>query len=164
MGGTAAPQEVAIFGARDLEDEHDVCVDAETGDPFCEVKTAATGDLDFGISPRATPLIHGDFVYLFGVFGDLLCVELITGEIQWQINVRKKFGFEGELPWGYCGSPLIVGDLLIANPGAPMASLVGLDRLTGKVLWTPGEAPGYGSLIVAKLGGNKSWDAMPVLF
>lgn len=114
----------------------------------------AAGELDYGNSPRATPLIVGDRVYLQGALGDLHCVDTITGEIIWKKNLRTEYLIQAEMVWGYCASPLIAAGVLVVNPGAETASLVGLDPKTGKEKWrTPGEAYGYGSLISAKIKG-----------
>ncbi|MDA8746542.1 PQQ-binding-like beta-propeller repeat protein, partial [Rubripirellula amarantea] len=83
-------------------------------------------------------------------------VDLATGLVYWQKNIRDEFGATSELVWGTCGSPLIADGKLIVNPGAPDASLVALDPLTGIAAWqTPGETAGYGSLITTTLGGKQ---------
>ena len=52
--------------------------------------------------------------------------------------------------------PLIAGDKLIVNPGAKDASLIALDRLTGKLIWkSPGEMAGYSAFILAAFGNRK---------
>lgn len=156
LGGIAATEQFVVFGDRDPENQHDVfhCLDAESGLPLWTVQYKAEGALDYGNTPRSTPLIHDEQVYLFGAFGDLHCVALDTGQTIWKTNLREQFRVDAELPWGYCASPLIADDRLIVNPGGKDASLVAFDLLTGDVQWrSEGDAPGYGSLIVAKLGG-----------
>jgi outer membrane protein assembly factor BamB len=129
-------------------------LDAATGEEQWNVTYPALGQLDYDNSPRATPLVHNERVYFFGAFGDLTCANVETGAVEWRVNIRLKFLATDRLPWGTCSSPLVIDDKLIVNPGAPTASLVALDSSTGKVLWTtPGESQGYGSLIVATLGG-----------
>lgn len=156
LGGIAATDRLVIFGDRDLQDQRDVfrCYDAELGLPLWIVEYDAPGQLDYGNTPRTTPLIHDGRVYLLGAFGDLHCVNLDTGEIIWRLNLRERFQSDAELPWGYCGSPFIVDNKLIVNPGAESASLVALKPESGELVWAaPGRAPGYGSFIVATLGG-----------
>lgn len=157
LGGIAATETVVVFGDRSLDDRNDVfrCHDALAGLELWKVEYPAEGKLDFGNSPRTTPLIDGERVFLFGAFGDLHCANLITGEILWKTNVRKQFKATAEMPWGYCGSPLLVDGKLIVNPGAKRASLAAFDPATGKVLWTtPGAACGYGSFIAGRFGGK----------
>ncbi len=98
----------------------------------------------------------GTRVILQGAFGQLTCADLSTGIVYWQKNLRDEFAATHELVWGMCSSPLLVDGKLIVNPGAPAASLVALDPLTGVPIWqTPGRTAGYGSLNVATLGGKQ---------
>ena len=158
LGGIAATDEYVLFADRDLDDFHDLyrCLDANTGEILWEVEQLAIGSLDYGNSPRATPLINDGHAFFLGAHGDLLSVEISTGEKRWQKNLRSEFQFKGELPWGYCGSPLIADGKLIVNAGGPDASIVAFDPKDGRVIWqTPGFGPSYGSLLVAKFGGKQ---------
>ena len=147
-----------MFGDRSVDDRQDIfrCYDAAAGIELWKIEYLAEGKLDYGNSPRATPLIDGERVFLFGAMGDLRCVNLLTGEVAWKMNLRQKFGTTAKLPWGFCASPLLVDGKLIVNPGSKTASLVALNPANGKVVWkTPGKAPGYGSFIVGTFGGKK---------
>jgi len=116
----------------------------------------APGLLDYGNSPRATPLIAGDKCFTLGAHGHLSCLELATGRPLWQLDVKSEFGLVEELKWGLCGSPLLVDGKLVVYAGGPQAAIVALDPATGKPLWkTPGNPPGYGSLTVGALGGKR---------
>lgn len=157
MGGIASTKDRVIFGDRGLNDQTDLfrCLSARDGKVQWIVQYDAPGELDYGPSPRATPLIYRDFVFLLGAFGHLHCVELSTGKIVWKKNLYDEYGLQTKPTWGTCSSPLIVANRLIVNPGAKEASLVALDPRTGKTLWkTPGEAAGYGSLIAGEFGGR----------
>ena len=156
LGGIAANEKYLIFGDRDDEDFHDVfrCLDAETGDTVWEVQRLAVGALDYGNSPRATPLISGKHVFCLGAHGHLLCIRMTDGHVAWEKNFRDDFPLQSELPWGYCGSPLLVDGKLIVAPGAPDAALVALDASNGEIVWkSAGRPPSHGSLIVTTLGG-----------
>ncbi len=156
LGGIAATQDYVVFGDRDLDNFCDVfrCLDAATGATVWTVQYPALGELDYGNTPRATPLIHAGLVYLYGAFGDLHCVRFHTGEIVWMKNLRLEYGLIDKLIWGTCSSPLIADGKLIVNPGAPEASIVALEPKTGEVLWqSPGRPAGYGSLIFGTFGG-----------
>ncbi len=84
------------------------------------------------------------------------CLELATGRPLWQLDVKSAFGLVEELKWGLCGSPLVVDGKLILYAGGPQAAIVALDPATGKPVWkTPGNPPGYGSLVVGTLGGKR---------
>ncbi len=119
------------------------------------MRCPAPGELDFGNSPRATPLIYKDLVVFHGAFGHLHCAEIDSGKIVWQMDIRDEFSADDQRKWGTCSSPLIVDDKLIINPGAKNASVVALEPRTGKVIWkTPGAPASYGSFIAGTFGGK----------
>ena len=157
IGGLAATSKYVIVSDREGGDTIDTfrCLDAESGTELWKVSYTAKGDLDYGSSPRATPLIHGDHVYLYGAFGHLNCVTLAKGEIVWKKDVRKEFRVTSKLVWGHASSPIVIDNKLIINPGAAEASVVALDPLTGKVIWqSPGEASAFSSILAANFGGG----------
>lgn len=157
LSGIAATEELVIVADRDLEDAHDIfrCLKADTGQQVWMLKYPAEGDMDYGNSPRATPLVYDGKVYLLGALGDLHCVALADGRVVWKKNLIVEFGAK-PATWGMCASPLLVQQKLIVNPGAKDASLVALDRLTGKVVWrSPGMPAAYASFIVGSFGGVK---------
>jgi outer membrane protein assembly factor BamB len=155
MAGLAVAGGRVVVADKGLEDRRDVfrCLDADTGAELWRLAYLAPGKMDYTNAPRAAPVIHDRLVYLLGAFGHLHCVRLDTGKVVWK---RQLVGdFKAELPtWGLCGAPLVVGDKVIVNPGAREASVVALDRRTGKTVWkTPGRPAGYSSFILATLGG-----------
>ena len=155
MSGLAVDSGYVVVADKDLDEEHDIfrCLDADTGRQVWKLTYPAAGEMDFTNSPRANPVIREGLVYLLGAFGDLHCVKLESGQVVWKRQLMGDFG--SELPtWGTCSTPLVVDDKLIVNPGAKDASIVALDRHSGKVVWTaPGDPPGYSSFILAELGG-----------
>ena len=158
IGGIAATSKVVLVSDRELGDQFDVfrCLDAATGRELWAHRYPAPGLLDYGNSPRATPLIDGDQCFTLGAHGHLSCLELATGRPLWQLDVKSEFGLVEELKWGLCGSPLVVDRKLILYAGGPQAAIVAFDPATGKPLWkTPGNPPGYGSLMVGTLGGKR---------
>ena len=158
LGGIAASKDYVIVGDRDLRDVADrfLCLSARDGETIWQVQYPAPGELDYGNQPRATPLIDNDYVYLFGAFGDLTCVDLATGEIIWQKNLRTAYGTQTEFIWGMCASPLIADQKLVVNPGAADATMVALDPRSGQEIWrAPGPPPAYGSFLAADLGGKQ---------
>jgi outer membrane protein assembly factor BamB len=158
LGGVAATREVVLFSDRELNDTTDVfyCVEAATGKDLWSHTYPAPGMLDYGNSPRAMPIIHGDLVFLASAFGDLFCLELKTGKVVWEKNLRDEFKATDERKWGMCSHPLIADGKLIVNPGGKDASLVALEPKTGKVLWkSPGRPASYGNFIVGTFGGKR---------
>jgi len=156
MGGLAVSKEAMVVGCRDLLDTADVftAFDLDTGIALWEVIYPAPGKLDYGNSPRATPLIAGEKVYLFGAFGHLTCASMKTGEIEWQRNLAEDYATP-ELDWGLVGSPLLVDGKLIVQPGGTKGTLVALDPSTGDELWKEGILPpGHTSFIAADVAGR----------
>jgi outer membrane protein assembly factor BamB len=160
LGGIAASDRHVIWGGRDQFDTSDVfvCADAKSGREIWRLAYPASpppgteardGRLDYGNSPRGTPLIAGDRVVTIGAFGDVHCLELETGNRIWSLNYLVDF--EAKLPtWGFSGSPLLVGDHLILQPGGKVASLVAVRLSDGESVWeTPGDLAGYASPIRA---------------
>jgi outer membrane protein assembly factor BamB/ABC-type phosphate/phosphonate transport system substrate-binding protein len=146
-----------ILAERDFADENDLyrCLNANNGELLWLAQFPAHGKLDYGQSPRATPVIRAGKAYLLGAFGDLRCVNLTDGKLIWQRNLPREF--HAQLPtWGMVSTPLICGDELIVNPGATNASLVALDCATGRTVWTtPGARAAYSAFICAELGGRR---------
>lgn len=156
LAGIAVAQGKVILADRDPTDTSDVfrCLDASNGKLIWLLDYPASGKLDYGQFPRATPVIKGDHVFLLGAYGNLNCVQLTDGKIVWQRHLIKDLG--GQLSaWGSCSTPLVVDDMLIVNPGGPKASLVALDCQTGKTRWaTPGKSAAFSSFVSATLGGK----------
>ncbi len=155
LAGVAATTTHVIVADKSEQKDQDIwrCLDADTGKELWTIAYATPKQMEFTNVPRAAPVIHGSFVYLLGAFGDLHCVSLFGSGIVWRRNILQDFN--APLPnWGTCSTPLVCGDCLIVNPGAPDASLVALGLYTGEVIWkTPGKPPGYGSLILGSFGG-----------
>lgn len=156
IGGVAAFEDFVVVSARDRNDAMDVfsCIDPSNGIVYWQSTYRATGNLDYGNSPRATPLILDPYVVTLGAFGDLQCLDLITGDLVWKKHLVEDF--EGVLPqWGYSASPIVVDETLIVQPGGKANSIVALELSTGKVLWaTPGRVPAYASLVPKQIGSR----------
>jgi outer membrane protein assembly factor BamB len=97
--------------------------------------------------------VDGDRVYALAADGTLVCVEDKSGKVIWQLNIAEKF--HGNVPhWGFSESPLVDGDRVIVTPGGSGASVVALDKLTGKALWqSQSDKAGYSSPVAYDIGG-----------
>jgi len=164
MAGIAVADGRVVVADHDADRKADLyrCYAADTGEPLWTWSCDNAAKVDYGPSPRATPLISGGKVYVLGAGGDLACLDLAKGTAAWSVNLAKAFG--AKVPqWGYSASPLVVDGRLLVNPGAKDASLAALDPATGKVFWkTPGKGAAYASLIVGEFGGRRQivgWDA-----
>ena len=104
---------------------------------------------------RSTPTIDGDRLYHESPIGNLICLNAKTGEEVWSLNILKEF--EGEnIIWALAESPIIDGDRLICCPFGKKASVVAIDKMTGKVVWAAegtGDKAGYGTPVLVEYGG-----------
>ncbi len=156
LGGVAADENYVVIGDRDATNQYDVwrCYAAADGRELWNVKYPAAGKLDYDNSPRASPQIWEDLVFVCGAFGDVRGIDLASGAVLWETNIRTQFGAEDELVWGTCSSPLVVDEKVILHPGAPDASLVALDAYSGELVWqAPGGIHAFASPILATFGG-----------
>lgn len=87
-----------------------------------------------GDGPRGTPTVDDGLVYVEGGNGDVTCLDVVSGETVWHINLVRDLG-GGRPGWGYCESPLVVNDWLIVTPGGNQGTIVALDKATGDVVW-----------------------------
>ena len=119
------------------------CLNAETGDELWrfEFPTSYRDLLGYNGGPRASPIIDGDRVYVFGAEGLLHCVRASDGQPIWQVDTQTKYGVVQNF-FGTGSSPLVVGDLLICMVGGSPAGSPGLYESGGSVV-------GNGSGIVA---------------
>lgn len=157
LAGLSVSDDRLLLAERDFAEEHDLyrCLSATNGELLWVAQFPAHGKLDYGQSPRATPVIRAGKAYLLGAFGDLRCVNVCNGELVWQRNLPSEFN--AHLPtWGMCSTPLLIEDELIVNPGATNASLVALDCTTGHTRWSaPGSPAAYSSFICTDFGGHR---------
>jgi outer membrane protein assembly factor BamB len=109
---------------------------------------------------RSTPTVDGDVLYALGSDGDLACVEIGTGKVRWHRNLRADFKGKPGV-WAYAESPLIDGDTVVCTPGGPEATMLGLNKHTGAVVWqcaTPeGDEAAYSSAILVEAAGAKQY-------
>jgi outer membrane protein assembly factor BamB len=85
--------------------------------------------------PGCTPTVDGDRIYLVTMAGMLICLQTADGRIVWQRDLVRDFRAR-VLVWSFRESPLIDGEKLICTPGGEDATIVALDKLTGRTIWT----------------------------
>ena len=153
VGGIAATEDLVIVGSRDATDQSDLFqgFNAKDGALVWKHATPARGRLDYGNSPRATPLIIGPAVYTLGAFGNLSCVDIESGIPLWQKHLTDDLG--GKQPeWGYSGSPLAAGENIIVHPGGESGMAL-LDGISGKILKrVAGQTAAYASPTRVRVG------------
>jgi len=102
----------------------------------------------------STPTIDGDRVYVVSKQGKLFCFEFSSGKILWEVDYQEDLDGRRQ-GWGWAAAPVVYGDQLIIDPGAKNGSIVALDKLTGKALWSMGsEEPGYATPVVYQANGS----------
>jgi outer membrane protein assembly factor BamB len=124
---------------RDGEEETVVCLSADNGRTVWERKydhdPHENHVTQFGIGPRATPLISGDRIYTIGVAGRMHSLAKADGSVVWSHDLwGEEFG-GNLLPHGYASSPLEYGDTVIALVGGEGKSVVAFDKEDGSVVW-----------------------------
>jgi outer membrane protein assembly factor BamB len=142
------------------------CLDTEKGSVLWKHSyESEIGNNFFEGGTTHTPTIDGDRVYTVGRWGDAFCFDLATGKVLWSAQLQKDLGFPAPT-WGFGGSPLVHGDLLILNVGD--AGLA-LEKNTGKVVWKSSAQEcaystplpvGQGDDALVLMGSSKSYVAV----
>ena len=107
--------------------------------------------------PRSSPVIDGDHVYTYGAKGKLHCLRLKTGQVVWSRDIAAEFNVPQDF-FGIATTPLVEGDLLILNIGAPSGpEVAAFDKLTGRMVWGVGDQWGasYATPVVAQVNGER---------
>jgi outer membrane protein assembly factor BamB len=106
---------------------------------------------------RSTPTVEGNRVYTSSGFGDLACIDGITGKIIWSYKASEmNKGTYGD--WGIAESILIDGDKLYFSPGGPETMTIALNKSTGEPVWKSAslnDKPGYVSPILINYADRK---------
>jgi outer membrane protein assembly factor BamB len=147
-----------VFLHRQGNEIHVDCLEPETGKRFwrysipCEYKDRYISNA----GPRSTPSIADGFVFVHAVEGELVCLELATGRVRWQRDTRAEFGLSLDF-FGVVSSPLVVGELLVQNLGAPGRCVAAFERGTGKLAWGAGPewGPSCASPVLGRIGGRE---------
>lgn len=138
-------------------------LDANSGREIWKVPYASVFEDEWGAGPRATPFTDGKRVYVQSCNGEFRCLDFTTGKVIWGFNFADygvKFlgskSNEGVASRrGNNGAGIIDGADVLVPVGSPNgATLVSMDKETGKVKWKSGrDEAAYSSLMVADLAG-----------
>jgi outer membrane protein assembly factor BamB len=133
--------------------------DDSTGKPLWSTKTGGQAYREGqGNGPRGTPTVDDDRVYALGASGDLVCVGADKGEVVWQKNILNEYG-GNNIVWGISESVLIDGNNLICTPGGREATMVAIDKMTGRNVWSShvdgSPQAAYSSPIVVEYQGDR---------
>ncbi len=119
------------------------CLDAKTGKQIWKHEYAADlGDKYYEGGTSATPTLENGKAWHLSRWGNLFCFDAATGKVLWEKNIQEETG--ADIPdWGFAGSPLVSGDLVILNVGK---SGTAVEKATGKIVWKSEKAnAGYGT-------------------
>ena len=114
----------------DFEDVFVCCLNAATGKELWRYSFPG-----FSV-PQATPTVEGSAVYCLSTEGLLLCLNARNGKLKWKKDLVADHGCLKPY-YGFAGSPVIVGDLLILTANT---SGIALAKRTGTKIWVS-EAP-----------------------
>jgi len=106
---------------------------------------------------RSTPTVEGERVYASSGYGDIACIDGVSGNIIWSLKASETYkGTYGE--WGIAESLLIDGEKLYFTPGGPETMTVAFDKNTGNEIWKSkslNDGPAYVSPILIHYAGKK---------
>jgi outer membrane protein assembly factor BamB len=158
--GYASPVVVGdrvFMHSRQGEDEVVAALDARNGTEQWRAAYPAPITLDkyaesAGKGPKATPAYADGRLFTFGISGILSAFDAGTGQLLW----RRSAPPVGPL-YTTSTSPLIDRGLLIVHVGGNnQGALTAFDPSTGRTIWEwAGDGPGYGSPVIAELGGTR---------
>ncbi|MHC4338373.1 MAG: outer membrane protein assembly factor BamB family protein [Planctomycetota bacterium] len=106
---------------------------------------------------RTTPTVNGDRVYVYSGYGNLVCFDAKTGRKRWGVDTLKRFNGKN-IKWGISESVLIFDEKVICTPGGEDATVVALDKMTGRTIWTTeglSETSAYCCPVVIERGGRR---------
>ena len=109
-----------------------------------------------GKGPKATPVVADGRIVTFGISGILSAHDAATGRLLWRKDFSKEYPATSPT-YGTAQSPVVDKGLVIAHVGGEgQGALTAFDAATGGVKWTwKGDGPGYGSPVVADIGGTR---------
>jgi outer membrane protein assembly factor BamB len=148
-----------VFLHRMADEEIVECLDPETGAGRWQFRYPTNFEDRYGYNngPRSSPVIANNRVYTMGAEGKLHCLTLESGKVVWKRDLRADYKVRQDF-FGTASTPLVEGDLLIVNVGAPGGPCVAaFDKSTGREVWRAGTewGPSYASPVPAVVHGKR---------
>ncbi len=91
---------------------------------------------------RSTPVIVGDWLYIYSGLGTIYAFDAEKGTLRWKRNMTKEADGEN-IKWGVTETLVVDGDKIYCTPGGKKFNIVALNRLDGTFVWN---SPGVGDL------------------
>jgi len=142
-------------------DEYLSCFDRRTGRQLWQTKTGQpwTSGQESWQSSRSTPTVDGPLVYVLTPYGQLVACLVSNGREIFRVDLKGQFGGTKGDSWGYSESVTIDGNRLVCVPGGPQATMVTLDKKTGRLIWAcpvpEDRGAGHASIVIAEVGGRR---------
>jgi outer membrane protein assembly factor BamB len=111
-----------------------LCLDAATGRLLWKHEYDCPYSISYASGPRCTPTVADGRVYALGAEGNLACLDAATGRLLWSKDFKTDYAAPTPI-WGFCGHPLVEGDLLVCLVGGPGSVAVAFDRVSGAERW-----------------------------
>ena len=148
-----------LYLHRLANEERVECLDPETGQSYWSFAypTDFSDRYGYNNGPRASAAIVDGRVYAYGAQGKLHCLRLADGALLWERDIAAEFGVPQDF-FGTASTPLVDGESLIINVGAPGGPTVAaFSKEDGRLLWGVGEdwGPSYASPVAADIHGKR---------
>jgi len=104
---------------------------------------------------RCTPAYNNGKLYVSSGYGDVACIDAISGDLLWQVKGYEKWDIKF-CTWGVAESLIVFKDKVIFNPVGENTTTVALDKETGEVIWESKsiqDSTAYVSPILVKYAG-----------
>ena len=106
---------------------------------------------------RCTPTIIEDKGYFISGLAELICFNANDGSVIWSLDLAKEYE-AGEIQHGYSEILLVKEDKLFCMPGGKKATMIALNKDTGKEIWKTivnNEKSAYCSPLIVEKGGKE---------
>lgn len=134
------------------------CYALETGEMLWKRSYRVHVRRNHGMS-RTIPAVNDKYVVSIGPRGHVMCLDRITGDYLWGIDMVKEY--KSEIPFWYTGQcPLIENNIVVLAPGGT-SLLIGVDCASGNVMWQTDNPKNWkmshSSVMTMNFGGRKMY-------
>ena len=172
-GAPAVVEEKLYQFDRHGDDERLTCYETATGKEIWQWNSRVSYSDSFGYNngPRCSPVIDDDRVYVYGVAGQLSCVDRNSGKLVWTKDLAREYQFVQNF-FGVASTPAVFEELLLVMVGgSPSESqgktayqldqvrsdgtaIVAFNKQTGDEVYRVGDdLASYASLVVRNING-----------